>query len=276
MTLRTTTDRWVKDRQRRNELTADSAATYRRVLRWFADAVGDTAPESVRRRHVERWLAEMDCGPATVSHRLSVVRSFFRWAVEVGVARVDPTVGVKGPRRPKAVPRHVTVEQVRDAATRAELRVRCMVILAAQLGVRRAELARMQVGDIDRVERTVLVRGKGRKERVLHLTDEAARVLGVYLLSGEARRAGPLFPARTHGGHLSPMRIGELISAVGPTAHQYRHTCATGMLRHGASIRDVQYALGHESIATTERYLAWVIGDLAVAMEGRAYLGDAA
>lgn len=165
----------------------------------------------------------------------------------------------------------------------ATTRTRVVVILMCQLGLRCAEVSRLQVGDIDWTNGSLLVHGKGGNQRVLPITAEARQALEDYL-SEHPACAGPLVrsyadPTRA----LTPGYIGDRIRKLmfltgvkalprdGKSAHSLRHTAATDMLAHGANVRSVQVALGHQSLQTTQRYLSWSVDDLRRAMEGRKY-----
>jgi len=139
-------------------------------------------------------------------------------------------------------------------------------------------LTELQHGDIDLAERLILIRGKGGHERALPVTTETAKAINAYLAEHPAH-VGPLVRSfsRPNKG-IGAQHISVLVSQwlhnadVPATAHALRHTAATDMLRGGAHVRDVQHALGHQSLATTQKYLPWIVGDLRQAMEGRRYV----
>jgi site-specific recombinase XerD len=150
-----------------------------------------------------------------------------------------------------------------------------------ELGLRRVEVSRLDWTDVDWHARTVLVTGKGGHQRLLPLLDQVRQVLDLYVRDERGTGPGPLLVA-VHGGRLSPHRVGTIVTtlataagvrrgAYDATAHALRHTAATDMLRHGAHLVDVQAALGHQDLTTTQRYLPMVVDGLAVAMGGRRY-----
>jgi integrase/recombinase XerC len=151
-----------------------------------------------------------------------------------------------------------------------------------QEGLRCCEVANLQLADIDFIDRTARVVGKGGHERLLPLTEETWNVLERYL-DEQPLTAGPLIRSYRTSGGLRADTISGLVGGVdvrrrikrwardGISAHALRHSAATNMLRSGAHLRDVQAALGHASPSSTQRYLPTVVNDLRTAMGGRRY-----
>lgn len=277
--------RYVAERTLRGEFRGNTPTSVRGILVSFARSAGwDLPPSRLRQRHVERWLERGGQAPSTVRTRLSVVRRFLAWLVEIGQLRSNPAQGVRGPRRPRQVPRGLRRDQISKLLQACpDARARLIVLLMCQEGLRCREVAAIEVGDIDGDDRLVLVRGKGDRQRVLPISDESWRSLVAYLEEYPAT-AGPLVRSynRPTAG-LTPTYVSERVSAWlsaagvkvaardGRSAHALRHTAATDMLRAGAHVRDVQHALGHSELSTTQRYLPWLVGDLRKAMGGRSY-----
>lgn len=270
---------YVMDRTSRREIMASTAENLRRVLWSLADHVGgEKSPKALTRVRIERWLGSGDVSAATVRARLSMTRGWCRWMALHGHLRGDPTVGITSPRQPRYVPRALKAEQV-SALLEACSDPRDVLVatLMVQEGLRCCEVARLQLGDLDFDGRLVLVRGKGGHERVLPLSEQTWAALGGYL-SRDPAVAGPLIRSyqRPHRG-ISPAYISDRVrwrmadAHVPASAHALRHTAATDMLRSGAHLRDVQAALGHKLLSTTQVYLPWLVGDLRRAMGGRTY-----
>lgn len=217
-----------------------------------------------------------------------MVRCFCAWLVERGHVKRDPCYGMKAPRKPRTVPRALRRDDVAAVLAAApDLRARLVAILMLQEGLRCGEVAALELGDMDLREGIVRVVGKGGHQRMLAITQEAREEIHAYLGQYPAN-AGPLirsyqYPARG----LSPVTIGSMMRKMmyeagvkqrprdGVSAHALRHTCATDMLRAGAHVRDVQAALGHQALATTEIYIPLLVDTLSDAMGGRTYLRDA-
>lgn len=271
---------YVGERTRMGELTGESPRTYRKSLWPFVRFAGaDLAVSKVNRRHVERWLQSMKVAPATMRQRLSALRSFSAWCVEHGYMKKDPTVGIKGARQPRSVPPRglpgLAVASLFESC--ADARAELLVSLMVNEGLRCIEVSRLEVGDVDAEHRAVLITGKGGHQRVLPISEETWALLRTYLGYFPAT-AGPLVrsyrnPRKGLSAHYISMMVGQLMkdAAVAESAHALRHTAATDMLRGGAHVRDVQAAMGHANLKTTERYLPWCVNDLRDAMGGRTY-----
>lgn len=276
--------RYVAAKLARHEYNAKTAKTARWVVVNFA-AYCPADPAQIRRRHVDRWLAGQEVATTTLLTRLSIVRNFCRWLVLEGHAKLDPTFGVTGPKRPRHQPRAMAGQQV-AATLRAcpDARARLIISLMVQEGLRRAEVAALQVPDVDLARRTMLVCGKGDAERYLPITDATYHALLAYLAQHPAT-TGPLvrsyqFPHRP----ITPDHIGRIVTdwmssagvkqraRDGVSAHALRHTAASDVLEAGAHITQVQAMLGHESLETTRKYLRRVdAANLLGVMNGRDY-----
>lgn len=275
---------YVRGRVRRGEIAVLTARNVRMVLGQFV-AVNPVVVGRLQRRHVIRWLDTTEhLAQSTRRNRLTVVRSFTRWLVDEGHVKVDPCRKVPSLREPKRAPRALPGEQVAavlDACP--DRRARLVVILMVQLALRRGEVARLEVGDLDLSNRMVRVTGKGGHQRVVFLTDQAQQAVVDYLAEvGDV--AGPLirsyqFPERgLHPETVSTIVRRAMIDAGvkraardGVNPHALRHSALTDMLRRGAHIRDVQAVAGHQHLSTTELYLPLLVGTLSEAMEGRWY-----
>lgn len=165
-----------------------------------------------------------------------------------------------------------------------DARARVITLLMVQEGLRCCEVAGLEIQDIDWNEQLVLIKtSKGDNERVLPLSDETAEAITAYLKE-QPSSCGPLVrsclepTSRISAKYVSRLVVGWVADAGlkgrpydGLSAHALRHTAATDMLRSGAHLRDVQAALGHRNLQSTQVYLAWVVGDLRTAMGGRSY-----
>lgn len=276
---------YVRGRVRRGEIRVSTARNVRMVLWQFADANPRVEIDRLQRRHVLRWLDSTESlAQSTRRNRLTVVRGFCRWLTEEGMVRSDPCRKVPSLREPRRAPRALTAEQI--AATLhacPDARAKLIVVLMVQEGLRRGEVARLEVGDLDLTNRLMVVNGKGGHQRVLPITEQAREAIVDYL-SVVGAMAGPLvrsyqFPERG----LHPDTVSTIVSRAmseagvkrkardGVSAHALRHSALTDMLRAGAHIRDVQAAAGHVHISTTERYFPLLVGTLDEAMGGRRY-----
>lgn len=195
-----------------------------------------------------RWSNEYRKGVRT-----SLI-SFYDWAVQAGLVEHNPAAAlpkvVPDTPRPRPAPDDVWIALL-DAAGPRE---RIMALLAGEAGLRRAEVARTHSDDLIRDLHgwSLLVHGKGGRQRVVPLTDRLANELRTYC------QGGYLFPGQVDG-HISPGWVGTVISRLMPpgwTMHKLRHRFATRGYAGTGNLRAVQEALGHASVATTQRYTA--------------------
>jgi site-specific recombinase XerD len=235
---------------------------YRADLRDFADWL-DThglAVEDVDVRVLADYTAELGrarrgLAPATIGRRLSAVRSLVRHAL--GPARVPEAA--LAPRRPRRLPETPRVGDVEQAVDRLAgddplaLRNAALVELVYACGLRSAEAVGLDLGDVDLDRERVHIRGKGGKERLVPLGEEAAWRLGRWLRDGRpalARGACDALFLSVRGRRLDTSTLRRLF----PHPHALRHAYATHLLEGGADLRTIQELLGHASLSTTQIY----------------------
>ncbi len=194
--------------------------------------------------------------PATISRKLAAVRAFLRHSL--GPERVpDARLAPRRPRRLPDAPSAAEVEQTL-AALEGEgpvaLRNRTLVELVYSAGLRSAEAVGLDLGDVDFEQELVHVRrGKGGKERVVPLGEEAALWLGRYFRDGRpelARGANDALFLSVRGRRLDTSTLRRIV----PHPHRLRHAFATHLLEGGADLRTIQELLGHSSLSTTQVY----------------------
>ncbi len=194
--------------------------------------------------------------PATVSRKLAAVRAFLRHAL--GPERVpDARLGPRRARRLPDAPAAADVERMLEALEGdgpIALRNRALVELVYSAGLRSAEAVGLDLGDVDFEQELVHVRrGKGGKERVVPLGEEAAAWLARYLREARpqlAAGANDAFFVSARGRRLDTSTLRRIV----PHPHRLRHAFATHLLDGGADLRTIQELLGHSSLSTTQVY----------------------
>jgi site-specific recombinase XerD len=269
---------YVRDRRAAGEFAPTTGPGVRRTLLCFAEHSG-VAAHAIRGVHVERFLASVPIARSTARQRFSQIRQFARWLVRHDYLADDPTLHLRAPKQPRAVPRAYRAEQVTALlGVCPDPRARLICLLEVQEGMRACEVARLEVGDVDFIDREVVVRGKGGHDRVLPLSAETWGALECYL-SWRPATSGPLIRSYNHPregicpAYLAHMVAGWLRAAGLPGGgHRLRHTMATELLRGGADVRDIQTALGHALLASTAIYLPFSDAKrLRKVMDGRWY-----
>lgn len=193
--------------------------------------------------------------PTTIARRLAAVRSFLRFTL--GPARVpDAALAPRRPRRLPDAPKLSEVEALVDSLPGAgalALRNRALLELVYSCGLRSAEAVALDLGDVDFEQEAVRVRGKGGKERVVPLGEEAALLVAGYLREGRpalARGAADALFLSARGRRLDTSALRRLVAS----PHRLRHAYATHLLEGGADLRTIQELLGHASLSTTQVY----------------------
>ncbi len=171
---------------------------------------------------------------------------------------------IEAPKRPKALPKYLTEEEIGAMLSKAKersLRDYIVLGLLAYTGMRVSELCNLNLEDLELEKRVIHIRGgKGKKDRIVILPEHFVRHLKNYVDSLEAN-FGPLLPSRK-GGRISPRSVQRIVKKYAElagikkkvTPHVLRHSFATSMLNRGADIRFIQHLLGHSTLATTEIY----------------------
>ena len=258
-------------------LSRHTVAAYSRDLGQFreflahAGAGGEgPSPDEVSHRMLRRYLGELsDRGieKRSVARKLAAIRSFFRYLVRKGQIPANPALNLVTPKLPRKLPVFIDEGAVSrmmdlpDATTGEGLRDRAILELLYGTGIRVSELTGLDLPGVDRRGRTIKVRGKGSKDRILPLGSAATKALDAWLAARKGAAGGPVFVNRT-GGPLDRRAvyrivhryIGLVSEVERRSPHVLRHTFATHLLNNGADLRAVKELLGHESLSTTQLY----------------------
>lgn len=249
---------WAEDRgiQRANEVTKPILDRYQRHLYHYRKPNGK--PLSFRAQH----------------SRLVPLRAFFKWLTKNNYILYNPASELELPKLEKRLPKHVlsipeveTVLNTPDTATDLGIRDRAILEVLYSTGMRRMELVRLQLYDLDTERGTIMVRqGKGKKDRMIPIGERAIQWIDKYVLDVRPSLVSPpddgtLFLTHT-GEPFTPGRMTQLVrnyvdaSKIGKkgACHLFRHTMATLMLENGADIRFIQQMLGHAELSTTQIY----------------------
>lgn len=205
------------------------------------------------------WLAAFEWKPQTRRSYRSALRVFCAWAHATGRASANPAALLPAVTPPRGKPRPAPDDVLSQAMTVATDRVRLMLRLAAHAGLRRAEIAAVHRDDLELDADGYMLRvvGKGGTVRLVPVLDDLAMAIRM-------SPTGPMFPGRIDG-HLSPRRVGELMSEALPghwTAHTLRHRFASKAYAAERDILTVSALLGHASVTTTQIYTAIPSGAL--------------
>src|SRR6202023_443144 len=219
-------------------------------------------------------LYEKGLSKTSVARSLAAVRSLYRWLAREGVVEQNPAKLVATPKLPKKLPRVPTIEEMNfvidgemPEVAAFPQRDRLMLELLYGCGIRNSELTGINLDDIGINAEAILIRGKGKKERYVPFGDSVRSALAGYLperqkvIGATGKRSSALL-INLRGGGLTTRSVGRIVKKIAvvkglsPDVHPHtlRHAFGTHMLEEGADLRAIQELLGHERLATTERY----------------------
>ncbi len=214
--------------------------------------------DRLSRGDLEGFLRVLPCCWEHKHNTATTLRQFYEFhginPNPAGDLRINGRRGRRLIRLPSAAKIAGVIERITSADALVELRDRLMVELAYGSALRRGELLRLNVEDVNTSEGTAFVTGKGDKSRVVPLTTATRTLLREYLSIRKNAR-GPLLTNTQTGRRLSPHHISKLFrTRTGMKTHLFRHACATHLLQNGCNLRVVQELLGHAKIDTTGVY----------------------
>ncbi|MFZ3412286.1 tyrosine-type recombinase/integrase [Bifidobacterium adolescentis] len=239
-------------------LSAQTIKSRRYKMVHLAALLMPSGPKDVTTEQIVQAFARQQWKPETRKAYRNTISSFFRWLHKSGRKSDDPSLDVPRVKKPHAHPRPCPDRYIAAAMEKATSSEKLMIRLGAECGLRRGEIARVHSDDVvaDSAGRSLIVRGKGDKQRIVPLPDDLADIIM------DAR--GYLFPGR-FVGHVEESYIGDHISHLLPdgyAAHTLRHRFATTAYAATHDLFVVAELLGHESVETTEHYVAMPDGRL--------------
>ncbi len=285
--LAETVERFLRHLRLERNLSQNTCTAYGRDLRRFERFAHTTlrvsTPDRVDRDTLTAYLVDLrDAGlhDRSVARHMSTLRTFSRYLVEEGLLDESPAALLDMPRNPRSLPEVLSPDEVAsllaapDVSTARGLRDAAMLETLYATGLRVSELVSLRIGDVDFDRGLVTCMGKGRKERLVPIGEQARASLLVYLADGRPFIARSAVARGRRGGHAAPLfitgqgrpmtrqgfwklikRYAELAGIDKPISpHRLRHSFATHLLAGGADLRAVQAMLGHADIGTTQIY----------------------
>jgi integrase/recombinase XerD len=273
--------------------SANTLSSYRRDLRRYVDyldAAGISDLDKVGANTVSSFLAALREGSEThpplsassAARAVVAVRGLHRFAYADGQVTADVAREVKPPTPPRRLPKAISVEDVERLLAAADfdqtplsIRDRALLEVLYGSGARISEAIGLDVDDVDLEQRTVLLRGKGGKQRLVPLGSYAAKALSAYLVRVRPElvrrgRGTPKIFLNARGGPLSRQSAWTVLRSSAEKAglepdispHTLRHSYATHLMEGGADVRVVQELLGHASVTTTQIYTLVTVDQL--------------
>lgn len=264
-------------------ISQNSATSYRRDIVDFAEFLKGANLTSVSPDEVREFvyhLSKKDLNPRSISRKISAVRSFYHFLISEGEVKENPAMHVDLPKFNAPLPSVLSVEDISllisacNDNSPESIRLKCMISLLYASGLRVSELVTLKVTDISsgastgKINNYLTILGKGAKERIVIINDNAIRALEEYFPIREIYIAGSgenlfLFPSKSKAGHMTRQNFALLLKnaalkcGLDPekiSPHKLRHSFASHLLEGGADLRVIQELLGHADISTTQIY----------------------
>ena len=259
----------------RSQQTVESYRDDLKHFEKFAKDLSDSFSwETVDSDIVRDWMESMmDKGnsAATVSRRLSALKTFYRFALARHYVESDPVYSIKGPKKEKPLPQFVKESEMDELLDRQawdddynNVRARTIIILFYETGMRLSELVNLDDKDVNFVTSEIKITGKGNKQRIVPFGDELKNTLLEFrrLRDASVEVKTPALVVSDKGTRMSPSKVQNIVrsnlsrvcSLKKKSPHVLRHSFATAMLNHHVGIENLKKLLGHASISTTEIY----------------------
>ena len=258
----------------RSQQTVESYRDDLKHFEKFAKDLSDSFSwETVDSDMVRDWMESMmDKGnsAATVSRRLSALKTFYRFALARHYVESDPVYSIKGPKKEKPLPQFVKESEMDELLDRQawgddynNVRARTIIILFYETGMRLSELVNLDDKDVNFVTSEIKITGKGNKQRIVPFGDELKNTLLEFrrLRDASVEVKTPALVVSDKGTRMSPSKVQNIVrsnlsrvcSLKKKSPHVLRHSFATAMLNHHVGIENLKKLLGHASISTTDR-----------------------
>jgi integrase/recombinase XerC len=255
-----------------------TVAAYTKDLAKFAEFIGpDVGWKEIDHLLIRAFLAELfqqGLSKPSVARALASLRSIYKWLAREGAVKQNPAKLVSTPKLPKTLPRVPTIEEINtvldgdisEAAAFPE-RDRLIFELLYGCGIRNSELVGIDLADIRWSDESILVRGKGKKERLVPLMGSAETALRAFLPVRDGvllknKKTATALLVNGRGTRLTDRSVRRIVKQIAVSMglpsdvhpHTLRHAFGTHMLEEGADLRSIQDLLGHERLSTTQRY----------------------
>lgn len=260
---------WIDIQLGRQGIGHETARLYRLFLADFEEHIGARTPiGDIQPIHVETWAAGVrkDGQPYKANSRntrMKPIRGFFEWAVKSRLIDRSPAEDIGQARVGRHLAKGLSRAEVERLLWVADIRDRTIILAGLHLGLRREEIAGMQVTNWDRSDGMFFVVGKNDKERAVPVSEEMGQAMQTWVDLGlGGRRVGPFWPStRNRAGVLKKDHVARIVkiraaeAQVEATTHTLRHTCGVDLSDAGVPPAAIQAWLGHESLRTTGIYM---------------------
>lgn len=283
-------------------VSLNTLEAYRRDLSDFLEVVYTIDIKGIQESHIQQYLATLyDRGlkEKSVARKLSALRQFYSFLCSEGICKQNPTRQIPMPKLGRSLPKILEEEEINQLVKAIysfkqadKMRLLTILELLYATGARVSELVSLKISSFSADYKSVLLVGKGSKERLIPLNESAAAIVKEYIKTRctflnkkeKSKNKGSLwlFPSNSKFGHITRQRVGQLIKDLACKAkidrnrispHIIRHAFATHLLNYGADLLTVQELLGHTDVGTTQIYTHVQYDKLKKIMEEKHPLG---
>lgn len=250
-------------------LSGHTVRNYKNDLLDYYEFHGTLATDVDSVRAYQKHLSDEKYGNSTILRKISSLRIFFKYLTFKGIIKSNPMIVISNPKKEKLLPNYLNydnLEKLLNAPnTKTDIGKRDALILELlySSGIRVSELVNIKFKDINSNEKTILIHGKGNKERYTYYGSKCESLMDDYIRTVRSKlTSSEYLLANKHGGHLNDRVIRMIVQNytkisginVHVSPHTLRHTYATHMLNGGADLKSVGDLLGHENLSTTQIY----------------------
>lgn len=248
-------------------LSQNTIDAYRRDLSDFAQGIDNI--QAITRMTINtyvRSLRERNLAPTSVIRKVASLRGFFKWATSSGIIEQNPTATLEQPKTPQRLPKVISIKEIEEMLHNNLTPLEHVIMeLLYSCGLRVSELVNLKINDIDLASKYVRCFGKGSKERIIPIGEQAKKIVKEYLptrdlLIKKFNLNTKNLLIRENGHFVNRQDVYNFIHAQGKLIHKnisphtLRHSFATHLLENGADLRVVQELLGHSDVSTTQLY----------------------
>ena len=277
-------------------LAKNTVASYENDLSEFAKFIGNNDFLDLNVSEFKKYVSYLskNFSPSSHSRKLSSVKNFFLYLYDLKLVSKTPIDFIDFPKLPKKIPKFLSESEVNNLIEKSYedksfkgLRTTLLIEILYATGIRVSELVSISLGDISDNFSSIVIRGKGGKQRIVPLFGKVKTVLKRYVnflnQLKQPTKSLFLFPSNSKFGHLTRNRFFQILKNLGKqihldlnriSPHVLRHSFASHLLSRGVDLRIIQESLGHKDISTTQIYTHVQSSKLRKILEKRIYIND--
>ena len=289
-------DKYIEFIFAQKNLSKNTVISYESDLSEFAKFVGHSDFLNLTRDHFKKYVSYLseNFSPSSHCRKLSSIKNFFLYLYDLKLINHTPMDFIDFPKLPKKIPKYLSESEVNHLIDKSYedqsfkgLRTTLLIEILYATGLRVSELVSIRFGDISDDYSSIIIKGKGGKQRIVPMFGKVKIVLKTYVnFLNQIKQPSKsifLFPSNSKVGHLTRNRFFQILKNLGKkihldfkriSPHVLRHSFASHLLSRGVDLRIIQESLGHKDISTTQIYTHIQSSKLRKILEKRVYIDD--